>query len=164
MAIQFSGCAYLSVKSGLRALEKKDYSTAAADFKKAADAGDPAGRYFLGTLYAEGKGVAKDEAKFMELLRASAEDGYAPAQAMLGLMYYAGSGVKRDYGKAAKWLRKAAEQEDGMACYYMGEMYATGRGVKRNNFIAVSYYRLALAYDFPVPDRLLDEESVARMR
>ena len=70
------------------------------------------GCFDLGWMYANGRGVEQDEAKAVELYRAAAEQGWAPAQFNLGLMYANGQGVEQDEAKAVELYRAAAEQGD----------------------------------------------------
>ena len=67
-------------------------------------------QYNLGIMYAEGKGIAKDEAQAVAWFRKAAEQGYAPAQFNLGVMYAEGIGIAKDETQAVAWSRKAAEQ------------------------------------------------------
>ena len=52
-----------SVESGVTAYEAGDYKTALANFAVMSASGDPAGDYWLGRLYAEGKGVEQNDAQ-----------------------------------------------------------------------------------------------------
>ncbi|MDR1486999.1 MAG: hypothetical protein LBT62_03235 [Deltaproteobacteria bacterium] len=54
----------------------------------AADEGHPTAQYALGLMYYDGKDVPLDRDKALELIRASAEQGYAPAQNALKQMGY----------------------------------------------------------------------------
>ena len=61
-------------------------------------------------MYANGLGVAKDEAEAVKWYRKAAEQGNAYGQNNLGKMYANGLGVAKDEAEAVKWFRKAAEQ------------------------------------------------------
>ena len=61
-------------------------------------------------MYANGRGVEKDETEAAIWYRKAAEQGNATAQLMLGSMYANGRGVKKHKLAAIKWYRKAAEQ------------------------------------------------------
>ncbi len=54
-----------------------------------------------------------------ELIRKSAELGYADAQVILGHMYRSGSGVGEDLSEAVKWFKLAADQYHPEAQFYL---------------------------------------------
>ena len=78
--------------------------------KAKADQGDATAQYNLGLMYANGTGVAKDEAEAVKWFRKAADQGIARAQHNLGVMYANGQGVVKDEVEAVKWYRKAADQ------------------------------------------------------
>lgn len=61
-------------------------------------------------MYANGRGVAKDDQKAVECYQLAAKLGDADAQFELGRMYLTGRGVAKDEEKAVDWLQQAAEQ------------------------------------------------------
>lgn len=83
-------------------------------------------------MYANGHGVAKDEARAVTWYRSAAEQGDASAQNNLGVMYANGLGVAQDDRQAAEWYGKAAGQGHAMAQFNLGGMYGSGRGVPRD--------------------------------
>ena len=66
--------------SGQKAYDRGDYVSAAKEWRAAADKGDAAAEYWLGTLYESGRGVDKDELAGRQLELRAAEDGYEYAQ------------------------------------------------------------------------------------
>ena len=58
-------------------------------------------------MYAEGKGVSKDEAEAVRWYRLAADQGHAEAQYFLGIMYADGRGVSKDEAEAVRWYRLA---------------------------------------------------------
>ena len=92
--------------------------------------------------------ISIDEVGSLELIRESANGGYAEAQYELGRRYENGSGVSQDYGEAVKWYRKVAEQ--GTQAQYagaqekLGEMYKKGLGVTKDYDEAIMWYRKAV--------------------
>ena len=64
----------------------------------------------IGFIYAEGRGVTKDDAKAVEWYQKSAAQGNACGQCNLGLMYADGRGVLEDDATAVEWLKKSAVQ------------------------------------------------------
>ena len=69
----------------------------------------------LGFLYANGRGVPKDEAEALKWYRKAADQGYAPAQFNLGVSYANGQGVPKDEAEAYKWYLLAGAKGDEMA-------------------------------------------------
>jgi tRNA A-37 threonylcarbamoyl transferase component Bud32 len=61
----------------------QDYGAAAYWFRKAADAGDPTGKYDLGLAYEDGLGVVSDLRKAVELYREAAKLGHEGARKRL---------------------------------------------------------------------------------
>jgi TPR repeat protein len=62
---------------------KTDHETAVRWFRRAADAGNSAGEWDLGWAYAYGKGVGKDMAKALVLIRSAAAHGEVGARKWL---------------------------------------------------------------------------------
>lgn len=110
--------------------------------RKAAEAGCITAQAQLGSLYARGGGVAKDEQLAVEWYRkAIAADNYAPAQYNLALMHALGQGMPKDEKKAASLFRQAADQGLPQAQYAVGEMYRTGTGEPRDEKLAAVWFR-----------------------
>jgi TPR repeat protein len=63
----------------------------------------------LGSLYANGQGVAQDYTKARELFQKAADEGEAIGMTNLGLLYENGQGVAQDYAKARELYEKAAK-------------------------------------------------------
>jgi hypothetical protein len=113
-------------------------------FRKAADQGYPQGQFGLGWMYANGRGVPKDENEAVQWYRKAAEQGYDFAQTNLGAMYADGRGVAKDDVEAVKWYRKAADHGDALAQRLLGNMYLQGRGgLPKDDEQAAEWYRLA---------------------
>jgi hypothetical protein len=72
--------------------------------------GDAAAQFKLGTMYASGEGLAKDDVQAITWFRKAAEGGNADAQYALGLKYDNGHGVDKDGAQAVDWFQKAAGQ------------------------------------------------------
>jgi TPR repeat protein len=98
---------------------------------------------FLGNLYDNGEGVAKDYKKAFACYHKAAEQGYPPSQVSVGYMYSSGEGVPQDHSEAVKWYRKAAEQGDAKGQYNLGVCYVHGYGVDENAVEAIGWYRKA---------------------
>jgi hypothetical protein len=101
---------------------------------KKAQEGDPASQRDVGSMYLEGKEVAKDPKGAVEWLTKSAEQGDSWAEYGLGNMYRAGNGVKQDYGKAMAWFKKSAAPAQGNQAGQLAvaDMMIKGEGVSKD--------------------------------
>ncbi len=107
---------------GQRAYQAGDYDTALFLWRPMAEIGDAAALYSLGTMYAEGKGVARDDAEAVKFFQKAARRGHAKAQVVLGNMYYHGGSVAQDGVQALMWYNIASagdyevtQKRDGIA-------------------------------------------------
>jgi len=111
--------------------------------QQAAEQGDAEAQYFLGVMYANGRGVAQDDRQAVAWWLKAAEQGYAIAQYLMGAMYTEGRGVVKDDRQAVAWYRKAADQGYRDAQVALGNIYFTGRGVPQDHHQAMAWYRKA---------------------
>jgi TPR repeat protein len=81
------------IEDGAAAYEQGNYELAFTKFKGLADSGDAEAQFNLGVMYAEGKGVIKNDAEAVRWYELAADQGLAPAQNSLGFMYAEGKGV-----------------------------------------------------------------------
>ncbi len=135
--------ALAALDEGKAALQRGDHAAAIKVFRPLAERGDPTAAYALSVLYADGRGVAKDDAEALAWLRKSADKGFAAAQHNLGNHYLSGRGVAKDDAEAAKWFRKAADQGFAVAQTNLGVLYQEGRGLAQDNVEAVNWFRKA---------------------
>ena len=89
---------------GRKAYLKKDYETAATEFKEAAIKGDTRAIMMLGWLYKKGYGVPRDIKEALRWFRLGAENGDGFSQKELGIAYMTGKGLPQDLVLAAMWL------------------------------------------------------------
>ena len=136
-----STAAVAGLKEGYEALSKKDYVTAANEYRPLAERGDPEAQYRIGRMYEFGNGYAQDKAQGIAWIRKAAAQGHADAEQELGVIYATGDGVKQDDVQAVAWFRKAAEQGEATAQYNLGLMYAKGQGVARDYAQAFDWWR-----------------------
>jgi len=120
-----------------------NFKAAISQYRRAADLGHTAAKFNLGLMYAEGQGVAKDNAQAVTWYQMAAEQGFLIAQKKLGGMYYLGEGVPQDYAAALKWYRMAAESGDSEVQNNLGAIFDNGFGVKQDYAEALKYYRKA---------------------
>lgn len=96
------------LKSGEDALEKRDYKTAMADYKAAADMGSVEAFVCLGRIYNEGFACRRNPALSTEYFQKAADMGNHDGMYGLARAYSCGYGVDLDGKKAIEWLKKAA--------------------------------------------------------
>ena len=70
--------------AGLKAAQAGDFQTALKEWKMLADQGHAGAQYFLGLMYASGRGVPEDDAEAARWYRLAADQGHAGAQHNLG--------------------------------------------------------------------------------
>lgn len=129
----------------LQKTEKESHIEAAKWLKAASEQNDAQSQYWLGALYATGKGVKQNPSEMMYYYRKSADNGYAPAQMVVGYLLETGSGTQKNDAEAVKWYQKAAEQGDMNALYNLGLKYAKGEGVAQDFVLAHVCFNLAAA-------------------
>ena len=139
----YPGSARLIFELGRSYLKGGDFAAALMRFRQGAEQTYPPALNAIGTMYANGSGVPKDESEAVNWYRKSAERGYVGGQLNFGLMYENGRGVPRDYAVALQWYRKAAAQGSALAQDSIGYFYGQGMGVKRDDGEAVAWFRRA---------------------
>ena len=131
------------LEDGSAAYHDKDYAKAAALWEPLAEKGDATAQYYLGSLFAEGKGVAPNDATAFQWFQRAANQGNAAAQYDVGASYAAGTGIDKSDANAAKWFRRAADQGMVFAQLNLGLLYAAGNGVPQDNVEALKWLELA---------------------
>ena len=138
-AVRLNPAPRLQLQYG-RSLQKEEQHIEAVKwYRKAAEQGYASAKSALGWMYANGRGVAKNEEEAVKWYRKAAEQGHANAQNNLGWMYDSGQGVAKNEEEAVKWYRKAAEQGYARAKNNLGWMYQNGHGVAKNEEEAVKW-------------------------
>ena len=132
------------LEDGADAYRTQDYAKAAQLWQPPAEQGNAEAQYRLGTLYAEGKGVERNDATAFMWMQRAATQGNASAQYDVGASYIEGAGVKKDESEAAKWFKRAANQGMVYAQFNLGLLYASGSGVPQDNVEALKWLDLAL--------------------
>jgi hypothetical protein len=94
-----------------------------------------------------GLGVARNEKMAEQMMRASAEQGYALAQHGMGFMYLEGDCIGQDSTEAAKWFHKAADNGLAGSLTTLARMYEEGNGVEKDPEMAKKLYARA-GFDF----------------
>lgn len=86
-----------------------DNAEAVKWFQKAADRGSSVGLFFLAKAYQEGKGVAQNYQKAMDLYNQGARRGDWEAVQEISHMYNTGQGVDKSKTLGDNWMRKAID-------------------------------------------------------
>ena len=107
----FAGAAQASPGSELarRDYDRGNYDVALQKAQPLAEAGDPAAQMLLGMMYAEGRGVTRDDKQSWQWYWKSAVGGDTQSQLALVAIYRDGRGVAADAGMADYWQWKVAE-------------------------------------------------------
>lgn len=98
------------MRDGVAAFERQDHKSAQAYFRELAARGDPSAETLLGTMAANGQGVARNDAVAAAWFLRAARRGYAPAQLALADSFARGRGVPRNLGRARVLAQAAAVQ------------------------------------------------------
>ena len=131
------------VQAGMDAYDIGDYETAMAECLPAAEAGDAAGQFCVGRMYANGFGVAMDDALALQWYGLAGDQGHAEALYNLGVMHANGWGVPMDDAKAAGLFVKAAEGGSLLAQMSLANLYRSGRGIEQDLVKAYTWYAIA---------------------
>ena len=105
------------------------YAKAYGIWSRLAGDGDSQAKYHLGILHLYGLGGASfDHIQGYDLIKASAEGGYAQAQAYVGVMHEKGNGLHfRKGAEAARgWYEKAAGAGNCYAVRRLAQAHASG--------------------------------------
>lgn len=130
-------------EEGMLAYYMEDYATAAKIMRDRAKLGHIGAQFFLGKLYASGKGVIQSKQEAINWWSKAADKGHIEAQFNLGSAYNKGEGVSKDHQKAVRWLSKAAENGYAMAQSSLGYSYARGKGVTKDPVEAIKWWNKA---------------------
>ena len=111
--------------------------------RQAAESGDAEAQRNLGLMYAEGRGVQRNDGEALRLFRLAGEQGDAEAQHHVGWMLEKGSGAPKDHAEAVRWFRRAADRNFAAAQISLVIAYEQGRGAAQDNAQAVRWLRQA---------------------
>lgn len=84
-------------------------------WEMAARNGSAAAAYNLAFLYANGRGVPRDDGQALHWYQLAADAGYAPAELALGIMLQSGRGAASDPVSARMWMERARRAGVGNA-------------------------------------------------
>ena len=117
-----------------------------------ADAGSAEGAHRLALVYAQGQaGMARNDARALELFQKAAALGNQRAQINVGILYLRGQGVPRDLVQARAWLEKAAANNDPYALYALARAMDDSQGLAGPDPVrAADLYRRAAELGHPL--------------
>lgn len=130
-----------SVKSGIEAWQRSDYSGAVAIWRPLAEKGDPDAEFNLGQAYRLGRGVPINLAAAKTWFERAAGQGHIDAQTTLGLLLFQNG----DQPEALKWLKKAADQGEPRALLVYGTALVNGDSVTQDPILGYAYVSRAAA-------------------
>jgi TPR repeat protein len=139
----FNSVAMAGLKEGIDAYYDGRYGIALKELRPLAEDKLPEAEFYLGVMYAKGRGVPQDFQKAVHWYRLAAAHGFPKAMSNLGGMYSKGHGVPKDYAQAIRWYEEAAEQQLPEAQYNLGVMYKEGFGVARDLVQAHMWFNLS---------------------
>ena len=158
--VYFASSAWADFITGEKANQSGDYATALREWQPLAEQGHAHAQYQLGLLYANGKGVTKDDAKARQWYEKAAVQGHTEAQVNLGILLMYARGGQQDYKMAVYYLRLAANQGNNLAQRRLGQMYERGEGVQQDYVKAYMWYSLGSANGVEAGARL--REALAK--
>jgi TPR repeat protein len=142
-----------SVKAGIDAWQRADYSAAVTIWRPLAEKGDADAAFNLGQAYRLGRGVPINLAASKAWFERAANKGHIDAQTTLGLLLFQNG----DQAAGLKWLKAAAEQGEPRALLVYGTALFNGDGVTQNPVLGYAYISWAAAQGFAPAKETLAE-------
>jgi uncharacterized protein len=160
-----------ALRAGIESYHAGDAATSVAALRYAADGGEALAQWKLGRMYADGDGVARDDAKafdyFSKIIDHFAEEEPDPrersmaANAFVAVGIYMRDGlasakIEPDLPRALELFRYAATYfRNADAQYNLARMYLDGRGVKKDIRQSVNWLELAARKGHPQAQAVL---------
>jgi uncharacterized protein len=146
-----------SVKAGIEAWQRSDYSAAVAIWRPLAEKGDADAAFNLGQAYRLGRGVATNLSAAKTWFERAASKGHVDAQATLGLLLFQNG----DQAEGLKWLKAAAEQGEPRALLVYGTALFNGDSVTQDPILGYAYVSRAAAQGLaPARDTLAQLDKI----
>jgi TPR repeat protein len=151
------------IQKGIAAYKAGTYGAARKIFERLAKKKNAEATYWLGRMYEEGAGVAKNTNRAVGYYREAAVDGLRDAEFRLGEIYLHGVEALQNFAKARKWLERSALDGVSVAQRELGTLYANGWGTAKDPVLAYVWFEIAArGGDFEAPqlrDRQLKKLS-----
>lgn len=130
-----------SVKAGIDAWQRSDYSGAVAIWRPLAEKGDADAEFNLGQAYRLGRGVPINLAAAKTWFERAANQGHVDAETTLGLLLFQNG----DQPEGLGWLKKAAQQGEPRALLVYGTALVNGDSVTQDPILGYAYVSRAAA-------------------
>src|SRR3954452_21115282 len=130
-----------SVKAGIDAWQKTDYSAAVAIWRPLAEKGDADAAFNLGQAYRLGRGVSLNLAAAQSWLERAANNGHVDAQTTLGLLLFQNG----NHIGGVRWLKAAADKGEPRAMLVYGTALYNGDGAPQDPILGYAYVSRAAA-------------------
>lgn len=124
------------LEDGESAFFQGRYDTALSLLRPLAQNGNVAAQFYVGKMYSEGKGLARDDSTAAKWMLEAAKQGFPRAEAYLAAMYSNGAGVNHDKAEAVKWYEKAAAHGDENAQWSLCATYFVGIEIPKDYILA----------------------------
>lgn len=124
-----------SVKSGIDAWQRADYSKAVSIWRPLAESGDADAQFNLGQAYRLGRGVTINLGAAKTWFERAATAGHLDAQTTLGLLLFQNG----DQQQGLKWLRRAADQGEPRALLVYGTALYNGDAVTQDRLLGYAF-------------------------
>jgi uncharacterized protein len=128
---------------GATLYKSKDYAGAVRIFRGLADRGYAPAQLQIGSQYARGQGLPRDDRLASQWYRKAAEQNYAIAQNNLAENYEQGRGVPEDWAESRRWAKRSADQGNAYGMLLVGRAYQFGIGVPQSREEAVRWFERA---------------------
>lgn len=130
-----------SVKAGIEAWQRADYSSAVEIWRPLAEKGDADAAFNLGQAYRLGRGVPINLAAAKDWFERAANKGHVDAQTTLGLLLFQNG----DQAEGLRWLKSAADKGEPRALLVYGTALVNGDGVSQDPVVGYAYVSRAAA-------------------
>ena len=134
-----------SVKAGIEAWQRSDYTDAVTIWRPLAESGDADAAFNLGQAYRLGRGVPLDLGAAQTWFERAAAKGHLDAETTLGLLLFQNG--NRIAG--LRWLKAASEKGEPRALLVYGTALYNGDGVPQDPVLGYAYVSRAAAQGLP---------------
>lgn len=142
-----------SVRAGIQAWQKSDYSAAVAIWRPLAEKGDPDAAFNLGQAYRLGRGVTTNLGAAQSWFERAARKGHLDAQTTLGLMLFQNG----NQAGGLRWLKLAAEKGEPRALLIYGTALFNGDAIPRDPVLGYAYVSRSAAQGLAAAKETLAE-------
>ena len=130
-----------SVKAGIEAWQKSDYTAAVAIWRPLAEKGDADAQFNLGQAYRLGRGVPINLAAAQSWFERAADKGHVDAQTTLGLLLFQNG----NHTGGLRWLKVASDEGEPRAMLVYGTALFNGDGVPQDPILGYAFVSRAAA-------------------